>query len=129
MDIRHKQVRTLSGGMMRRVLIARTLLADPELILLDEPTVGLDPDVRQSIWDIMQSLQEAGKTLVFTTHYMEEAERLCDHIAILQQGTLFFSNTKEQLQARIGMEVRDLENLFIELARNGGSSDGVLCRL
>lgn len=129
LDIRHKQVRTLSGGMMRRVLIARTLLADPELILLDEPTVGLDPDVRQSIWDIMQSLQEAGKTLVFTTHYMEEAERLCDHIAILQQGTMFFSDTKEQLQARIGMEVRDLENLFIELARNGGSSDGILCRL
>lgn len=116
-DMRKKTVRSLSGGMMRRVLIARSLMPDPELILLDEPTVGLDPDVRAVIWDIIDDLRMAGKTLIFTTHYMEEAERLCDAIAIFRVGEVVFSDTKENLQRRIGCDAQDLENLFIRLAR------------
>ena len=118
-NMRGKTIRALSGGMMRRVLIARCLLPEPELLLLDEPTVGLDPDVRQSIWEIIASLRDAGKTLIFTTHYMEEAERLCDHIAMFRQGQMIFSDTKEALQEKIGYEAQDLEELFIRLAREG----------
>lgn len=92
-------------------------MPDPELILLDEPTVGLDPDVRAAIWDIIDDLRTAGKTLIFTTHYMEEAERLCDFIAIFREGEIVLSDTKENLQRRIGCDVQDLENLFIRLAR------------
>jgi ABC-2 type transport system ATP-binding protein len=118
-NMRHKTIRALSGGMMRRVLIARCLVPQPELLLLDEPTVGLDPDVRQSIWEIIASLRNAGKTLVFTTHYMEEAERLCDHIAMFRQGQMVFSDTKAALQQKIGYDAHDLEELFIRLAREG----------
>ena len=120
-NMRKKNVRALSGGMMRRVLIARSLMPDPELILLDEPTVGLDPDVRAAIWDIIGDLREVGKTLIFTTHYMEEAERLCDHIAIFRAGEIVLSDTKENLQQRIGSDAHDLEKLFIRLARGGGA--------
>ena len=119
-DMQKKTVRSLSGGMMRRVLIARSLMPDPELILLDEPTVGLDPDVRAVIWDIIDDLRTAGKTLIFTTHYMEEAERLCDAIAIFRAGEIVLSDTKENLQRRIGCDAQDLENLFIRLARGEG---------
>ena len=118
-NMRNKTIRALSGGMMRRVLIARCLVPQPELLLLDEPTVGLDPDVRQSIWEIIASLRNAGKTLVFTTHYMEEAERLCDHIAMFRQGQMVFSDTKAALQQKIGYDAHDLEELFIRLAREG----------
>ena len=91
----------------------------PELILLDEPTVGLDPDVRQDIWDIIAALAREGKTLIFTTHYMEEAVRLCDRIAIFRLGRLVVSETKESLQSRIGSGADDLEKLFIRLSRGG----------
>lgn len=118
-EMQDKTIRSLSGGMMRRVLIARSLLPKPELILLDEPTVGLDPDVRQDIWDIIAALAREGKTLIFTTHYMEEAVRLCDRIAIFRLGRLVVSETKESLQSRIGSGADDLEKLFIRLSRGG----------
>ena len=118
-DMQYKTIRTLSGGMMRRVLIARSLMPNPELLLLDEPTVGLDPDVRQGIWDIISSLSAEGKTIIFTTHYMEEAVKLCDRIAIFREGSLVVSETKEKLQQRIGNGADDLEKLFIRLSRGG----------
>lgn len=118
-DMRDKTIRSLSGGMMRRVLIARSLLPGPGLILLDEPTVGLDPDVRQDIWDIVAALAREGKTLILTTHYMEEAVKLCGRIAILRRGVLVVSDTKEALQRRIGDGADDLEKLFIRLSRGG----------
>ena len=118
-DMQSKTIRSLSGGMMRRVLIARSLMPNPELLLLDEPTVGLDPDVRQGIWDIISSLSEEGKTIIFTTHYMEEAVKLCDRIAIFREGSLVVSETKEKLQQRIGSGADDLEKLFIRLSRGG----------
>lgn len=118
--MREKRVGRLSGGMMRRVLIARALLPNPQLLLLDEPTVGLDPDVRQEIWQIIQELAVSGKTILLTTHYMEEAARLCAHIALLKAGRLALVATPEEIQRRYGGDASNeeaLEALFIQLAK------------
>lgn len=116
-EMRKKIVRNLSGGMMRRVLIARALLTDPKLLLLDEPTVGLDPDVRQGIWKELKELKQEGKTLILTTHYMEEAERLCDTIAIFKQGKIVLCDGRAKLQKKIGADAKNLEELFIQLSK------------
>lgn len=118
--MRNQRVRTLSGGMMRRVLIARCLMPQPRLLLLDEPTVGLDPDARQDLWTVIRGLTAKGKTVVLTTHYMEEAEKLCDRIAMLKQGELALLDTPEGLQLRFGnglSKAENLEALFIRLAK------------
>lgn len=81
-------INTLSGGMKRRLTIARALVNDPELIVLDEPTTGLDPQARHLIWTRLRALRARGKTLLLTTHYMEEAERLCDELIFLDQGRI-----------------------------------------
>ncbi len=85
-DRAHARIDTLSGGMQRRLTIARALINDPELVVLDEPTTGLDPQVRHMIWARLRDLKQSGKTLLLTTHYMEEAERLCDELVILDRG-------------------------------------------
>lgn len=117
--MRKKRVRFLSGGMMRRVLIARCLMPEPELLLLDEPTVGLDPDVRQDIWKIVERLVERGKTVILTTHYMEEAVKLCKVIAMMRLGELAVLDTPAGIQSRFdgGSKTENLEALFIELAK------------
>jgi lipooligosaccharide transport system ATP-binding protein len=79
-------IATLSGGMKRRLTIARSLINQPDLIILDEPTTGLDPQVRRMIWSRLRALREEGRTLLLTTHYMDEAERLCDELVIVDQG-------------------------------------------
>jgi lipooligosaccharide transport system ATP-binding protein len=91
---------TLSGGMRRRLTLARALVNDPSLLVLDEPTTGLDPQARQLIWQRLRSLLAQGKTLVLTTHYMEEAERLCDRLVILDQGRILVSGSPAELIAR-----------------------------
>lgn len=83
---RHDFVATYSGGMRHRLNIVLGLVHDPEVVFFDEPTTGLDPIARQGLWDIIRLLQKAGKTLVLTTHYMQEAESLCDRVAILNKG-------------------------------------------
>ncbi len=89
----------LSGGMRRRLLIARGLLHRPELVLLDEPTVGLDPQVRQSLWTQIEQIRSSGATVVLTTHYIEEAERLCDRVAIIDHGRLIALDSPHGLKA------------------------------
>lgn len=84
----HENVGELSGGMQRRLTIARALINDPDLLILDEPTTGLDPQVRHLIWARLRSLKSRGKTLFLTTHYMEEAERLCDEVLIMDAGRI-----------------------------------------
>lgn len=89
MSLEHKsnaQIRSLSGGMKRRLTFVRALLSDPELLILDEPTTGLDPTVRHLLWDKVLSYRQAGKTVLVTTHYMHEAELLCDRVVILNHG-------------------------------------------
>lgn len=87
------QVEQLSGGMKRRLLIARALINDPEIVVLDEPTTGLDPQARHLVWDRLRELTREGKTLVLTTHYMEEAARLCDRLVIMEGGEIIASGS------------------------------------
>ncbi|MEP7084175.1 MAG: ABC transporter ATP-binding protein [Betaproteobacteria bacterium] len=94
------KVASFSGGMKRRLNIAGALLHDPELILLDEPTVGVDPQSRNAIFDNLAELRRRGKTLVYTTHYMEEAERLCDRIVVIDHGKILADDTLAGLLAR-----------------------------
>ena len=93
-------VDTLSGGMQRRLSLSRALLNEPDLLVLDEPTTGLDPQARQLIWQRLRSLRRDGLTLVLTTHYMEEAERLCDRITVMDHGRLLDSGSPAELIAR-----------------------------
>ena len=99
----------LSGGMKRRLLIARALLNDPELLILDEPTTGLDPQSRALLWERIRALRREGKTILLTTHYMEEAERLCDHVDVIDQGRIIERGTPRELVERhVGREAVEL---------------------
>ena len=91
------RVEQLSGGMKRRLLIARALINDPEIVVLDEPTTGLDPQARHLVWDRLRALTAEGKTLVLTTHYMEEAARLCDRLVIMEGGRIITGGTPKNL--------------------------------
>ena len=85
---RKKKVRALSGGMKRRMLMVKALVHSPKLILLDEPTAGVDPDFRAAIWDFITELKKEGSSILFTTHYLEEAENLCDRVAFIHEGKI-----------------------------------------
>ncbi len=97
---RDAKTEALSGGMQRRLTIARALINQPELLMLDEPTTGLDPQARHLIWARLGELREAGTTLILTTHYMEEAERLCDELVIMDHGRILDQGSPRQLIAR-----------------------------
>jgi lipooligosaccharide transport system ATP-binding protein len=99
-DRRGAKTDTLSGGMKRRLTIARALINDPELVVLDEPTTGLDPQARHVIWGRLAELRERGTTLLLTTHYMEEAERLCDQLVIMDQGCILDQGSPRALVQR-----------------------------
>lgn len=101
-DRRQDKVKTLSGGMKRRLQVARALLHHPQILFLDEPTVGLDPQARRLLWEILRDLNRQGMTLLITTHYMEEAEELCDRIGIMDGGRLIELGSTEQLRAKYG---------------------------
>jgi ABC-2 type transport system ATP-binding protein len=101
-DRRDDKTKTLSGGMKRRLQIARALLHNPRILFLDEPTVGLDPQTRRRLWELIQGLSQQGMTLLLTTHYMEEVEYLCDRIGILDQGRLIESGTLAELRRKHG---------------------------
>jgi len=104
-------VRTLSGGQQRRLLILRALLSRPRVLFLDEPTVGLDPQIRRQIWDMIQQLHRDGITILLTTHYIEEAERLCNRVGILNKGRLIALGSPQELVQGIGgYVVESLDN-------------------
>lgn len=94
----------LSGGQKQRLAVACALIGNPDLLFLDEPTTGLDPQSRRQLWDIIRELRAAGRTVLLTTHYMDEAERLCDRIAIVDQGKIIALGTPRELIASIGGE-------------------------
>lgn len=105
-------IRDLSGGMKRRLLLARALINNPELLMLDEPTVGLDPHSRRSVWDMLDHLKFENTTLILTTHYMEEAERLCDRVAIMDSGRIVTVGSPSVLMETHG---GNLEDVYLKL--------------
>ena len=110
-------VRELSGGMRRRLLVARGLIHQPQLVLLDEPTVGLDPQVRQELWSLIDSLRVSGVTVLMSTHYIEEAERLADIVAVMSRGRVIAQGSPAELVlAHAGSEVLEVYGSPAELA-------------
>ena len=114
-DFLDKRPEEISGGMKRRAVIARAAMTDPAVLLLDEPSAGLDPDLRQEVWALIRKLRDAGKTLLLTTHYMEEAERLCGRIAFLRAGRLRALDTADGIRAAAG-DAENLEQAFLRLS-------------
>ena len=101
-DQKNAYARTLSGGMRRRLLVAKSLVHNPEVIILDEPTAGVDIELRQNLWNYVRELNKNGTTICLTTHYLEEAENLCDYITIINKGKILKSDTKQNLLNLIG---------------------------
>jgi ABC-2 type transport system ATP-binding protein len=95
-------IEQLSGGQRQRLAVALSLVGDPELLFLDEPTTGLDPQSRRQLWDVIRDLRDRGRTVVLTTHYMDEAERLCDRVAIIDRGKIIALGAPSELIARLG---------------------------
>lgn len=106
-------IRELSGGMKRRVMIARALMHNPKLLILDEPTAGVDIELRRSLWDFLRELNQQGTTIILTTHYLEEAEMLCRNIGIIQQGKLIENTSMKALLAKL-----ETETFVLDLAKN-----------
>jgi len=103
-DKRHKMARTLSGGMKRRLMIARALMHEPRLLILDEPTAGVDIEIRRSMWDFLRELNAAGTSIILTTHYLEEAETLCRNIAIIDGGRIVEADRMDRLLLKLHTE-------------------------
>lgn len=115
----HLTAGRLSGGLRQRVALALALVNDPEVLFLDEPTTGLDPESRRSLWDHLAGLKAEGRTLLVTTHYLEEAERFCDQVAFLHRGRLAARGTPGEVAHRFG--ARDLETAYLRCLKEGQS--------
>ena len=111
-DKRHEQSRDLSGGMKRRLMIARALVHEPRLLILDEPTAGVDIEIRHTMWQFLKEINQAGTTIILTTHYLEEAENLCRNIAIIDHGRIVENTNMRQLLSRM-----DTHTLVLDLAQ------------
>ncbi|MBD2257518.1 ABC transporter ATP-binding protein [Pseudanabaena sp. FACHB-2040] len=128
-DKGHYQIDELSGGMKRRLVLARALLNHPRLVFLDEPTTGLDPDARQDFWRLVLHLKSEGCGVLLTTHYMDEAQRLCDRILLLQQGKVIDEGQPLDLIARVvGREVAEIEGIAPEKLQALADQFGVWSR-
>ena len=103
-DKRNEQARKLSGGMKRRVMVAKALVNNPDLLILDEPTAGVDIELRRSLWDFLTEINKKGTTIILTTHYLEEAERLCRNIAIIDAGEIVENTSMQELLTRLEVE-------------------------
>ncbi len=126
----HDRVEPLSGGMKRRLTIARSLVSDPELLILDEPTTGLDPQARHLLWDRLYRLKQEGVTQVITTHYMDEAEQLCDRLVVMDHGRFAAEGTPKQLIERYSTrEVVELRFRSGEHEAQAARLDGVADRV
>jgi ABC-2 type transport system ATP-binding protein len=113
---RSSRVQELSGGMKRRLMLAKALMHDPEILILDEPTAGADVELRHQIWEMLEEFHRQGKTILLTTHYLEEAERLCERVAILQRGRLLAIGPPAELAQQRNQ--RHLEDVFLDLIRS-----------
>jgi ABC-2 type transport system ATP-binding protein len=110
---RDERTRTLSGGMKRRLILARALMHRPRLLILDEPTAGVDIELRLELWHYVRRINDEGTTILLTTHYLEEAEQLCDKIAFINRGEIAATGTSAELAARYG--VANLEDAYLHL--------------
>ncbi len=110
---RKDRVNTLSGGMKRRVMFARALMHDPEILFLDEPTAGVDIELRYSLWDYIRELNRGGLTILLTTHYLEEAEELCEEIALINDGRIAAQDTSAGLKARY--DAKSVEEVYLKV--------------
>ena len=119
-DKRNEQARKLSGGMKRRVMVAKALVNNPDLLILDEPTAGVDIELRRSLWDFLTEINEQGTTIILTTHYLEEAERLCRNIAIIDSGEIVENTSMQELLTRLEVEtfVFDLSKPISDLPKS-----------
>lgn len=109
----NRRVGKYSGGMKRRINLIMALVHDPEIAFLDEPTVAMDPQSRRAVWDFIRELRKQGRTIILTTHYMEEAEELCDRVGIVDHGKLIALGSPRHLKDKFG--AKDLEEVFIQL--------------
>ncbi len=121
-DRRDSLINKFSGGMQRRLLIARALLTEPKVLFLDEPSIGLDPQIRRQMWDVIRKTRIDGRTVVLTTHYIEEAQALCDRVGIMAKGSLIALDTAANLLAMVGEYVVEYVNgegkLMQQICRN-----------
>ena len=119
-DKRNEQARKLSGGMKRRVMVAKALVNNPDLLILDEPTAGVDIELRRSLWDFLTEINDQGTTIILTTHYLEEAERLCRNIAIIDSGEIVEDTSMQELLTRLEVEtfVFDLSTPITDLPKS-----------
>lgn len=108
-DKRHQVSRSLSGGMKRRLMIARALVHEPKLLILDEPTAGVDIELRRSMWEFLKKVNEGGTTIILTTHYLEEAENLCRNIAIIDSGEIIENSSMRSLLSKLTKEILVLD--------------------
>ena len=132
-DKKDEKIIMLSGGMKRRVLIAKALAHEPEILFLDEPTAGVDVELRQDMWNVVRSLQASGVTVILTTHYIEEAEQLADRVGVINHGEIILVDEKEKLMRELGKKElvlhltdeldgipRSLDEYRLELSEDGG---------
>ncbi len=111
---RDAKIDELSGGMKRRLVVAKAMMHSPEVLILDEPTTGLDPQSRRLVWDKVMSLRDRGITIILTTHYMDEADALCDKIGIIDHGKVIALGTPDELKAQLGHEILLIAQLKVE---------------
>lgn len=116
-------VQSLSGGYKQRLSIARALMHNPKIVILDEPTVGLDPDIRRQLWDIIRDLKKIGITVILTTHYLDEAEILSDRVCLMHKGKIMQIDTVANLLTQYGHT--NLENAFLEFTKQAEGSNGI----
>lgn len=117
LEQQHEKVKTLSGGMKRRLNFISSLLHSPELLLVDEPTVGIDPHARIFIYDLISELKQSGTTLIYATHYIPEVEQLCNRAAVLNEGRMVALGTPEEILEKAGASAGQLESAFFALTR------------
>lgn len=130
-DKRNDRSRSLSGGMKRRLMIARALIHEPRLLILDEPTAGVDIELRRSMWEFLTEINESGTTIILTTHYLEEAEQLCRNIAIIDEGRIVENTSMKQLLSELDTQVfvldagNDVSGVFESIPGTQNEIDGL----
>ncbi len=124
LDKRNSKIMTLSGGMKRRVMIAKALSHEPQILFLDEPTAGVDVELRRDMWALVRGLRQRGVTIILTTHYIEEAEEMADRVGVINKGSLMLVEDKKELMKKLGKK-----QLTLHLADAAAANSRLSCNL